>query len=238
MAEEQQEIPQEKKREYKTIYLFGNKISVPCSSLESNETAMPLANVPISPTKEADEDLKKTHKEDSVPVDLSLAISRNPNLDSKVTCAGRNKDSTEYDRKTKKMRSLPKEEREEEEQTGPWTITKALFMSDINSNCRLTVEKEDAERHIIRHLSADAQKKIQQGIGVEVKVYDDDENTEHDLVFKRLVDSSKSYIFNGGWTKQFVERRELKVGDTIGLFWGNVDSRLHFSVRQRENISS
>ncbi|KAL1205710.1 putative B3 domain-containing protein [Cardamine amara subsp. amara] len=224
MAEEYQEMAREEKIEFLTLHFFG-------PSLESNETAMPLVSVPSSPAKDAAEDLKN-HKEDLFSVDLSLAISRNPNHYFKAPCAGIKKKGV---KKNKKKKSLPTEEREEEVLiTGPWTMAKKLFASDVGTNSRLTLRKEDAENHINIHFSADALKNIHKAIGVEVKVYDHESKTEHSLMFLRH-DSSQSYIFNGDWIRDFVKRRRLKEGDTIGLFWG-ADSRLHFSVRMRHFI--
>lgn len=258
MAKEQREIPQENvsnetyiipnnnvsilPRRQKVICLFGKIIDVEPSLLEFEETE-----------KETDEDLKthssleaecsKPHKEGYVPLDLSLRISGNPNINSKVTCAGINKDLTEDARDFKKMRSLPKEERVlEAKRAGvltelppyTWTISKTLTQSDINRLSRLMLDTTDAESHIMRHLSTDVQKTIQQGNEFKVKAYDHDTDTEHDMVFKRHVKTSKSYVFNGGWAAEFVRRRGLKQGDTIGLFWGIVDSRLHFCVLKRE----
>ncbi|CAD5317575.1 unnamed protein product [Arabidopsis thaliana] len=236
-----------KKEEQKTVYLvlFGRTIYVESSSLESEETVMPIVDVPKSPAKEdltTHCSLDAESSEKGFPVDPYMGIlGNNPNINSNVTCAG-NKDLTEDIIKFKKMRSLSKEKIVEEKGTRvltelppyTWTIKKTLKESDINHQCRLLLNTTDAENHIMRHLPADDQKKIQEGIGVDVKAYDHDTYTEHDMVLKRHVKTSKSYVFNGGWAKAFVGRRELKEGDKIGLFWGNVDSRIHFSVLERK----
>ncbi|KAL3599579.1 hypothetical protein D5086_007497 [Populus alba] len=65
-----------------------------------------------------------------------------------------------------------------------------------------------------------------------VRVWDLDTESMHQLVFKRW-STSKSYIFNDGWTKHFVKRRNLVEGDEIGLYWDNDQSRLQFSVLSR-----
>ncbi|KAG7587521.1 DNA-binding pseudobarrel domain superfamily [Arabidopsis thaliana x Arabidopsis arenosa] len=114
-----------------------------------------------------------------------------------------------------------------------WTIEKTLTESDVNHLNRLMVGNSDAESHIMRHLSTDVQQTIQKGKKFNVKAYDHDTDTEHDMVFLRYVETTNNYVFNRGWAKEFVRRRDLKQGDKIGLFWGNVDSRLHFCVLQR-----
>jgi hypothetical protein len=67
---------------------------------------------------------------------------------------------------------------------------------------------------------------------LKVWVRDIDTESMHQLVFKRW-STSKSYIFNDGWTKHFVKRRNLVEGDEIGLYWDNDQSRFHFSVLSR-----
>ncbi|EOA33312.1 hypothetical protein CARUB_v10021689mg [Capsella rubella] len=247
MAEEQREIPcvdylSLGSSAQKAICLFGKTIfPVESSSLESEATAMLHADVPIPSEKEIDEDLKtlssfEVELEDSVSLGLSIGISGSPNINSKVTCAGIEKDLTEDARKFKKMRYLPNEEREKrvrERTPYPWTIKKTLTQSDINKLTRLMLETRPAEDHIMRYLSADDQKKIQKGIRVKVSAYDEDTRTPHHLVVKRHVTSSKSYVLNGDWAQDFVKRRKLQLGDTIGLFWDQIDSTLHFSVLQR-----
>lgn len=112
----------------------------------------------------------------------------------------------------------------------PCTITKVLTESDVNHLSRLIIETSAVETHILPHLSEGDQTKIQDGEGVNVVVFDEDTQTEHELVLKRMVNTTRSYVLNGGWIKKFVQRRELKRGSKIGFFWGGFSSRLHFCV--------
>ncbi|KAJ6738878.1 TRANSCRIPTION FACTOR B3-DOMAIN FAMILY-RELATED [Salix koriyanagi] len=53
--------------------------------------------------------------------------------------------------------------------------------------------------------------------GLKVRVWDMNTGSTHQLVFKRW-STSRSYIFNDGWTKDFVKRRNLAEGDEIGIY--------------------
>ncbi|CAA7036967.1 unnamed protein product [Microthlaspi erraticum] len=112
----------------------------------------------------------------------------------------------------------------------PCTITKVLTKSDVNGLSRLLLETSAVETHILPNLSEDDQNKIQDGVGVDVEVFDEDTRTEHKLTLKRMVYTTRSYVLNGVWIKQFVQRRELKRGNRIGFFWNGFSSRLHFCV--------
>ncbi|KAK7852229.1 b3 domain-containing protein [Quercus suber] len=67
----------------------------------------------------------------------------------------------------------------------PWTIIKKLTASDIDSVAKI------------------------ESSGLSVTVFDQDSQSEYELVFKKWP-SSKSYVFNGKWHEHFVARRELK----------------------------
>ncbi|KAG5249885.1 B3 domain-containing protein [Salix suchowensis] len=97
----------------------------------------------------------------------------------------------------------------------------------------LLVAADLVEKHILPFLNEDQTKQViiptQERNGLKVWVRDIDTASMHQLVFKRW-STSKSYIFNDGWTKQFVRRRSLVEGDEIGLYWDSDLSILHFSV--------
>ncbi|KAK7819865.1 b3 domain-containing protein [Quercus suber] len=84
--------------------------------------------------------------------------------------------------------------------------------------------------HIMAFFSADSVKKIESN-GLSVTVFDQDSTSDYELVFKKW-HSSKSYVFNGKWHGDFVVRRELKVGDIIGLYWDPRHSKFNFCVLQ------
>ncbi|XP_019093389.1 PREDICTED: putative B3 domain-containing protein At1g78640 [Camelina sativa] len=233
-----------KKKEGKPLRLFGNSIFPAESS--SDDTAMALVDVPTSSEKTLSsfevelESSEETHNKDSLSLELSLGISGSCTINSNVTCAGIKKNITKDARKSKKRRSLSKEEKRaarvlaEVPHPHPWTMAKTLSVSDVNGLSRLMLNTVDAETHIVSHLPTDVQENIQQGIGIEITAYDQEKGTEHKLVIKRHVNTSKSYVLNGGWSAVFSKRKKLVEGDTIGLFWNNTNSRLHVGVLQRK----
>ena len=115
----------------------------------------------------------------------------------------------------------------------PFNIKKKMKPSDLGNLCRLLVSADLVEKHILPFLNEDQTKQVeipnQERNGLKVWVRDIDTASMHQLVFKRW-STSKSYIFNDGWTKQFVRRRSLVEGDEIGLYWDSDQSILHFSV--------
>ncbi|KAJ6389586.1 hypothetical protein OIU77_027830 [Salix suchowensis] len=115
----------------------------------------------------------------------------------------------------------------------PFKIKKKMKPSDLGNLCRLLVSADLVEKHILPFLNEDQTKQVEipnhERNGLKVWVRDMDTASMHQLVFKRW-SSSKSYIFNDGWTKQFVRRRSLVEGDEIGLYWDSDQSMLHFSV--------
>ncbi|CAN8241369.1 unnamed protein product [Cochlearia groenlandica] len=115
------------------------------------------------------------------------------------------------------------------------TITKVLTASDVGFQSRLMLEKSDFERHILSHLPENDKRRIQVGGGVSVNMYDHDTDTKHVLVMKRMVNTTRCYVINGGWLKHIVRRRALEKGDKIGLTWNKDISRLHFCVISRRN---
>ncbi|KAK7819858.1 b3 domain-containing protein [Quercus suber] len=112
----------------------------------------------------------------------------------------------------------------------PWKITKTLTKSDIGSSSRLLLHQSLVHTHIMAFFSADSVKKIESN-GLSVTVFDQDSKSDYELVFKKW-HSSKSYVFNGKWHGDFVVRRELKVGDIIGLYWDPCHSKFNFRVLQ------
>ncbi|KAB5561174.1 hypothetical protein DKX38_006131 [Salix brachista] len=117
----------------------------------------------------------------------------------------------------------------------PFTIKKKMKPSDLGNLCRLLVPSDLAEKHILPFLNT-AQANQVAGVvsqetnrGLKVRVWDMNTGSMHQLVFKRW-STSRSYIFNDGWTKDFVKRRNLAEGDEIGIYWDKDQSRFTFSV--------
>ncbi|KAL0878299.1 hypothetical protein Bca101_028005 [Brassica carinata] len=111
----------------------------------------------------------------------------------------------------------------------PFTFLKTLSASDVGSQSRLMLQRSDAENHILSHLSEADNIAIQEGRGVRIniRVYIRNTYTEHQLVLKRMIQTTGSYVLNGGWGKQFVESRGLKEGQKIGFLWNSDESKLH-----------
>lgn len=96
----------------------------------------------------------------------------------------------------------------------PWKIIKKLTAGDVGDLSRLMLHSDQIEEHILPHMEAD---NIRDGNEVRVRVWDSDTHSEHQLVFTQWR-SSKSYVLKRNWIKDFVKRRNLKVGDEVGLF--------------------
>uniref|UniRef100_A0A2N9GQA8 TF-B3 domain-containing protein n=1 Tax=Fagus sylvatica TaxID=28930 RepID=A0A2N9GQA8_FAGSY len=117
----------------------------------------------------------------------------------------------------------------------PWKIKKWMKGSDLGSLSRLLVQTNLVKNHILPFFGTDSLEEIESGKGTRVRVRDQDSQSEHELVFKKWT-SSNSYVFIGKWYKDFVKRRELKVGDLIGLYWDSCNSRFNFCVIQPKDL--
>ncbi|XP_019056791.1 PREDICTED: putative B3 domain-containing protein At1g78640 [Tarenaya hassleriana] len=115
----------------------------------------------------------------------------------------------------------------------PWKIKKHLVKSDVGNQCRLLLPTKTAMVHILPYLPAHESALLDQGQGIYVKVFDLDTELTHRLVLKRWI--TRSYVFIGNWHKEFVNSRNLREGDEIGLFWDQYTSRLIFRVLSRAN---
>ncbi|KAL5746384.1 hypothetical protein ACOSP7_027530 [Xanthoceras sorbifolium] len=115
----------------------------------------------------------------------------------------------------------------------PWTIKKRLTKSDLNGLSRLLIGKNLIHEHVLPLMSADAVQLVESGTGIIVCVWDHDTHSTHQLMFKKWSQSSKAYILSLAWTKDFVKRRDLKVGDQIGLFWDCHQSMFGFRILDR-----
>ncbi|XVF18113.1 hypothetical protein REPUB_Repub10bG0184000 [Reevesia pubescens] len=111
----------------------------------------------------------------------------------------------------------------------PWLIKKKLFASDLGNNARLLLASRFVETHVFKFWNNNQLGKIKEGLPV--SVWDCDTETQHELVFKRWNNGANVLIKT--WVKDFVKRRELKMGDEIGLQWDKSNSRFKFSVLNR-----
>ncbi|XP_021275182.1 B3 domain-containing protein At2g33720-like [Herrania umbratica] len=111
----------------------------------------------------------------------------------------------------------------------PYCIRKTLTGSDLGNMSRLMLAAEGIESHVFPFWNADQLAKIKEGLSV--SVWDGDTQTEHELVFKRW--NKRANVLIKNWVKDFVRRRELKLGDEIGLYWDTCNSRFQFAVLNR-----
>ncbi|OMP09805.1 hypothetical protein COLO4_05119 [Corchorus olitorius] len=111
----------------------------------------------------------------------------------------------------------------------PWCIKKKLSSSDLGGNSRLLLGSDCVASHILPFWNADQIAQI--GQGFPVTVVDIDENKEYDMVFQKWTNGA--HVLKKNWVKDFVKKRQLKVGDQIGLFWDTGSSNFKFSVLSR-----
>ncbi|EEF29761.1 B3 domain-containing protein At2g33720 [Ricinus communis] len=114
----------------------------------------------------------------------------------------------------------------------PGIIKKILKESDLGSLCRLLISTALIKNHILPFLSNDVAEEVNSNHGATVILWDIDTATEHKLTLKKWI-SCGSFVFNDGWTQNFVKRRNLKKGDEIGIVWDIASSRFNFTVIRR-----
>ncbi|KAL0437099.1 UNVERIFIED_CONTAM: putative B3 domain-containing protein [Sesamum radiatum] len=106
-------------------------------------------------------------------------------------------------------------------------IKKVLKKSDVDDSSRLLLAKVDVQAHILPHVMGDG-RRLDEGEEVEVAVWDMDTGSEHVLVLKKW--KTGSFVLKKEWMSEFVRRRGLEKNDEIGLRWDDVNSRLEFTV--------
>ncbi|CAE6027709.1 unnamed protein product [Arabidopsis arenosa] len=217
--------------------------------LQSSAMKMPHQPLPFSASKTQYLFYGNSSENPLVSTTLCLSSCENPKKrklnsddDLKVSCIPSDYKLTKVERKIARMRNLTNEERALDEWYGvsteltlfkdPWIIKKVLTTSDLGQLSRLLLQTGPIEDHIIKYLNKDDQKKIQEGLGIAIDVYDHDTDSTLELLLKRWT-TLNSYVLNGGWRMYFVRRRGLREGDEIGLFWDRFASRLHFRVLSR-----
>ncbi|KAG6718027.1 hypothetical protein I3842_04G130400 [Carya illinoinensis] len=113
----------------------------------------------------------------------------------------------------------------------PWKIKKTLTESDLGNMSRLLLKTTWVRHHVLPFLDTDIIREVESE-GIRINVWDHDFQSAHELVLKKWK-TSKSYVLINMWHKDFVNRRNLKKGDVVGLYWDPSDSMLHFSVLLR-----
>ncbi|KAK2454009.1 B3 domain-containing protein [Trifolium repens] len=107
-----------------------------------------------------------------------------------------------------------------------WRIKKVLTQTDLGSNCNILIKRELAKDLIVPVLGG---RRVCENNDVHVRVWDIDTNSLHSLVFT-IRPSNNSHVFKDTWVKDFVIRRNLKIGDEIGMLWDQYNQRFVFSV--------
>ncbi|KAM5582307.1 B3 domain-containing transcription factor ABI3-like [Rosa sericea] len=113
-----------------------------------------------------------------------------------------------------------------------FNIKKKLTPSDLGHLSRLLLPKDMVKSHILPNFDEDLVGRMESEVGLEVTVFDEDRQKEYELIFKYLK-SSRSYVFNGKWTHDFVKSLNLNKDDEIGLYLDTTPSpkpKFHFSL--------
>ncbi|PIA49410.1 hypothetical protein AQUCO_01300315v1 [Aquilegia coerulea] len=115
-----------------------------------------------------------------------------------------------------------------------FVMRKILEQSDVNKLSRLLLKKGLVEVHINPFLKEEDLQDVKSGHGIRVRIWDDDTKDEHELTYK-YQPSMTEYVFISNWQHSFVRRRQLQVGEEIGMFWDPKDEvpRLAFKVLSR-----
>nr|BAO96245.1 E1 protein [Lotus japonicus] len=111
----------------------------------------------------------------------------------------------------------------------PWKIKKTLMASDLGILSRLMLAADLVKKQILPMLGVHQARAAETEQGSQVRVWDVDTESMHQLVLKRW-SSSKSYVLIGKWSQDFVRRRELKKGDEIGFYWDPYNCAFNFCV--------
>ncbi|XP_047320882.1 uncharacterized protein LOC124924945 [Impatiens glandulifera] len=112
----------------------------------------------------------------------------------------------------------------------PWTITKKLFKSDVDSSSRLLLKKKEIESHVIPYLKEEEVKSLMFGSpeGIRIGILDVQKQQGFTLTLKKW--KTGSFVFTSNWRKDFVKRRGLLHRDEIGLYFDQHNRRLCFGV--------
>nr|GMD43397.1 putative B3 domain-containing protein At1g78640 [Ipomoea batatas] len=120
---------------------------------------------------------------------------------------------------------LPDKKQRVEGDDGHW-IKKRLSLSDVNDSSRLLLGKEDVKKHVLALMDEERSAACESLEGLRVKMWDLDTGSEHELSLKKW--QTGSFLLTSNWSKEFVRRRNLQVGDCIGLRWDVENLRFFF----------
>ncbi|XP_010058732.2 gibberellin 2-beta-dioxygenase 6 [Eucalyptus grandis] len=114
----------------------------------------------------------------------------------------------------------------------PWKIRKKLTGSDLSPLSRLLLPAGCLQTHVFPQMDKKMLRQVNSEEGMPVVGKDVATGRKHQFVF-RCWKSTGSYVLNGGWTKEFVEEKRLKVGDEIEMVWVMSSRMFHFKVLHR-----
>ncbi|KAL3504471.1 hypothetical protein ACH5RR_034312 [Cinchona calisaya] len=110
----------------------------------------------------------------------------------------------------------------------PWEIKYVITTKDLGPSFELS--PGHVWEHIFKHWHQSAISRLTiDGEKLLVTIRDMDTSTNHNLIFSMCKDTGR-FTIQGDWYKDFVERRNLKEGMLVGLYWDRDSSSLHFSV--------
>ncbi|XP_004302229.1 PREDICTED: B3 domain-containing protein At2g33720-like isoform 2 [Fragaria vesca subsp. vesca] len=110
----------------------------------------------------------------------------------------------------------------------PWIMKKPLGHHDIIH--RLCLRKLWMDRDVLPNLNEQAKHEMDHDDRTIVQIYDADTQSNHEV---ELRSEAAGIFFRASWIQNFVDRRQLKQGDAIGIYWETGKHRSVFSVLKR-----
>ncbi|XP_057849640.2 B3 domain-containing transcription factor NGA2 [Cryptomeria japonica] len=111
-----------------------------------------------------------------------------------------------------------------------YLFSKELCTSDTNKLCRVIIPKAKAEAYILPMYTSKEREDIKEDKDLKLRGFDIDSNQEESFALKFLK-SSKCYELKSGWS-QFVQRRQLKMGDVFNFYVRSDTKQLCISCDQ------
>lgn len=114
----------------------------------------------------------------------------------------------------------------------PWEIKKTITENDLDPQVGLELGATEAREHLLKHwVDWTDQYQLNNGQTVLFQMDDLDTDTEHLLTFRKWPNGERErYFIHGNWIRDFVRRRKLRVGMTVGMYWEIRRKALRFSV--------
>ncbi|KAJ7957947.1 B3 domain-containing protein [Quillaja saponaria] len=101
----------------------------------------------------------------------------------------------------------------------PWEIRKTLTIHETGFQySRLQFTLDQVQNYIFKHWDEATRESMWLGQQVPIVIYDEDTKTRHGLFLGRLR-GDEYFSIHSCWVREFVSRRQLKVGMSIGMYW-------------------